>query len=110
MKQHILLFKNPQLHKGLNITVRDGSKWILNANIGDEVNIYETGKDDPQDRIAQGKIVGLAYIPFLCIPNGWLNLEHDESCRDFMGLLKAMIRAYPRFTAANMVTVILFEL
>jgi len=110
MSQHELLFLNPVLHKGLNVTVRDGEKWFQKAKVGDELNIYKTGDTNYHKRVALACVVGLAFLPCNMIPAEWLLLEHDSTCRDQNGLFKAMVRAYGNnFQASNLVTVILFD-
>jgi len=107
--QHELLFLNPVLQTGLNVTVRKGDKWFSKARAGDELNIYETGKTNFHERKAFGKVVGLAFLPCNMIPSEWLLLEHDLTCRNQWGLQKAMLRAYSNFKVNDLVTVILFD-
>jgi len=108
--QHILLFTKPEFRPGLNVTVRRGKRWFDTSSVNDELNIYRTGNENPHERIAFGKIEGLAYIPFLSIPSDWLAVEHDRACHDLNGLLKAMVQAYPDFNPMEIVTVILFRI
>lgn len=102
-----LLFINPELRKGLNVTVRRGDKWMKEVTVGDVVNIEETITRGPY---GQATIVGKAYIPFVLIPQGWLYHEHDHTCTNLQGLFDAMIRAYPDFGAGEMTTVLLFKM
>ena len=107
--EHELLFINPELKEDLNVTVRRGDKWYQKASVGDLVVIKET---ETMTTISMGRIRGIAYIPYLLIPQEWLELEHDHLCRNRHGLLQAMIRAYPNFSSngKEMITVIIFEL
>ncbi len=104
--QHELFFQNPIFRKGLNVSVRNGEKW-MNANIGDELLIKETDKDQT---IAYGTLVGKALLPANLIPKSLLKHEHDPSCRNLAGLLSEMHRVYSDFQENNLVTVLLFNL
>ena len=105
--KHVLQFSNPVFHGGLNVTVRNGDKW-MKANIGDHLEIKETGS--PVVRLT-GTLIGKACLPFTMVPDAWLIDEHDPSCRTYVGLLKEMERVYPEFSAENnTVTVLLFTL
>lgn len=101
-----LFFQNPQFHKGLNVTVRNGDKW-MKVNVGDMLFIKETGK---KRLIANGTVVGKALLPAKLIPKELLQYEHDPSCRNIDGLLLEMKRVYPDFSENNLVTVLLFDL
>jgi hypothetical protein len=104
--QHELLFQNPVFHPGLNVTVRNGDKW-MKVDIGDSLVIKETGKDQ---QIAHGKVIGKALLPIKLIPDALLQYEHDPSCRNLAGLISEMKRVYPDFSEGNLVTVLLFSL
>lgn len=102
--QHELLFQNPVFHAGLNVTVRNGDKW-MKANIGDSLAIKETGKDKV---IKVGVVVGKALLPAKFIPESLLQYEHDLSCHNLMGLLTEMKRIYPDFSKNSLVTILFF--
>jgi len=105
--KHELLFLCPVFHQGLNVTIRNGNKW-MKANVGDQLLIKETGEDQI---IYTGTVVGKAYIPFKMIPNEWLAYEHDPCCRTRKGLLiHGMQPAYHDFNENNYVTVLLFNI
>jgi hypothetical protein len=104
--QYDLYFTNPVFHSGLNMTVRDGDKW-MKANVGDTVMLKETGRDHT---IAPAKVMGKAHIPFNLIPESWLACEHDPACRNLGGLFAAMSRVYPGFSLHNYVTVLFFKI
>ena len=89
---HTLEFLN-NVHSGCcgNVTVRLGLKWFRQVAPGDIVNIAETGKKPD----AQARIYGVFASPMIGIPWDLLDLEHDESCRDYSGLLAGMKTAYP---------------
>lgn len=106
---HELLFLNPILQDGINVTVRQGGKWFKKANVGDSVIIFRTGQVMEGLDLGRGEIIGLALLPCNMIPTEWLALEHDSSCRNQHGLSKAMKRAYPDFKPDDLVTVIIFD-
>lgn len=101
-----LLFSNPVFHDGLNVTVRNGDKW-MKVSPGDSLDIKETGQDAV---IRNGAVVGKALIPFGLVPENWLALEHDPSCHALAGLLAEMKRVYPGFNENSMVTVLIFRI
>lgn len=107
-KVHELLFLNPELREGINVTVRKGDKWIHQAEVGDGVGIYKTDVVSPSNRIRSGVIVALAYLPCNMIPIEWLGFEHDPLCDNQLGLCTAMRRAYDNFEPDSLVTVIMF--
>ena len=107
MTSHRLDFLNPQWHRGMNVTIRKGSKWYLKAEVDDLVNLYQTGK---VECVATGCIQSLRYIPFAEVSLRDLWEEHDRECGTAFGLTHAMLRAYPDFTLDDMVTVIRFEI
>jgi len=104
--QHELLFQNPVFQQGINVTVRNGDKW-MKVNIGDELVIKETGKDEV---IVSGKVIGKALLPASLCPTELLFYEHDPNCRCVSGLIKVMENIYPNFAPNNLVTIIIFEL
>lgn len=103
--KHKLEFLNPQFHRGYNVTVRLGGKWIDKANSGDTVEIRRTGDDNP---IAIGKITDLRFCYFGEVSLQDLLEEHDRECGTPFGLVYAMLRAYPDFKLDSMVTVVRF--
>jgi hypothetical protein len=100
-----LEFIVPELRDGVNVTVRSGTKWA-GAPIGYGVELVDVGKGEG---FGTAQVVGKAVLPFHMIPQELLDLEHDSSCRNMKGLLKAMQRAYPGFKPSEVVTVLLFE-
>lgn len=102
--KHEILFSNPVFHKGININVRNGDKW-MRADVGDLLDI----KSSKENRIILTAIViGKALIPFSLIQNQWLLNEHDPFCRNAGGLYEEMKRLYPGFTKDSLVTVLFF--
>lgn len=104
--EHKLLFSNPVFHEGVNVTVRKGDKW-MKANVGDTLLIKDASKNQ---LVANGMLVGQAYLPLLLIPEVWLTFEHDPGCRNRAGLFAELKRIYPDVTKDTWVTVLLFKL
>jgi len=103
-EKHDLLFLEPVFHPGLNVTVRNGDKW-MKADVGDDLLIKKTGEDKI---IHTGMLLGKAYVPFKLIPDEWLAHEHDPKCLTREGLFEhGMKPAYPDFTEDDFVTVLL---
>ena len=106
-----LLFKNPVLREGLNVTVRNGTKWLGQASPGDELDVYETGtEDDPSKKIATVTHMANKRIDLdqETIPAIWLAMEHDPECRQMGGLIAAMDRAYGEGQWGPKLTVVFF--
>lgn len=87
-----LKFLNPTQHPGLNLTVREGTKW---ANVKPAEMIKMVGTND-------GVVVGHARVAEAMvlpdvddIADGLLEFEHDPACRTFEGLKNALAEAYP---------------
>lgn len=106
MSEMVLQFKNPEFHKGLNVTIRRGLKWYANASVGDKIKIVRTGEEDIP--LATGMIVGLKPQNFLAIRPDDLAFEHDPACTNWDGLIFAMERAYPDFKEDEEITVVSF--
>ncbi len=88
----LLQFKNPELHSGLNLTVRNGSKWTHVAP-GSKLAIVKTGEEEAV--IATGRVFGaLSLVTWRSIPEEWYAYEHDPACRTPEGLQAAMDEAY----------------
>lgn len=85
-----LLFLNPEVQPGLNLTIRDGLKW-KDTIPGTELQIKRTGEEEV---ITEAEVLWTCYTFFDSIPESWLKFEHDLSCRDKEGLRKAMVAAY----------------
>ncbi len=106
MTKHSMYFINPEMHLGLNSTVRLGDKW-MKVEYGDELQF--SSSDNMDIIICIGRVVGKSLIPFRRIPKEWLDIEHDISCRSLEGLYTAMKRAYQdQFTWDSLITVIIF--
>lgn len=106
-----LLFKNPVFYLGkVNTTVRLGDKWLNAVKVGDELEVYETGRETVV--IGRAVVENVSYFDhFGGVPINVLRLEHDPECHSYEGLVKAMVRAYgPEFNENNPVTVVFFSM
>lgn len=103
-----LLFLNPALRPGWNVTVRNGTKWDdIVTSLPFEVVIKETvsGK-----AICHAEIIGKIVTRANEIPDEILALEHDEGCTTFDGLCDAMMNAYGNnWDHHETVTVLIFR-
>ena len=108
--QHEILFQRPVFNKGLNVTVRNGDKW-MKAEIGDTLLLKGTREDgDAIDTGKIGTIVAKALLPADMVPDAFLLYEHDPYCRTQAELLSELERVYPGFSSDNLVTVLLFRI
>ena len=107
MQRHTLAFHNPLYHAGLNITVRKGDEWMRKANVGDRLNIKQSGHIKT---LTTATLVGKAYIPFIHIPDNWLHHEHDPYCQTYTDLLVKLRTIYNNFSEGDLVTVLLFAI
>lgn len=103
-----LLFVNPVMRQGRNLTVRRGVKWA-NCPVGTEIRIFQTGDESPIPLFV-GKITGVAVMRFCDIKEHDLLFEHDPECQTHCGLARAMVKAYGTFDTDEIVTLLYFEL
>ncbi len=107
-----LLFGTPTFHDGLNITVRAGDKWAKLLVLGDTIELRAVSMDgSPGDLVhpTDAEIIGVrAFASLIDIPPRLLRHQHDPTCIDRFGLLKAMEAVYPDYDARAQVTVIAF--
>jgi hypothetical protein len=101
-----LLFKTFEFREGVNVTVRNGSKWCVPP--GTKLEIAETGKEDDVRRT--GTVLIAATLNYGDISQHWLDREHAEEARTLEGLSAAMDRAYGVGAWGPEVTVLFFEL
>lgn len=108
---HQLKFNEPAVHIGLNVTVRRSPKWldIYHNHSWDSGYLSVEVTDVDGNFRASARIVSVASLPFLLIPEAWLKLEHDPSCTNLNGLLTAMRAAYSDFDVNEYVDVVFFE-
>lgn len=101
-----LLFSQAKFHAGINVTVRDGDKWM--KEIGNEVILKD---DEEGEAVGFGEIIGGMYTNIGDIPDNILKLEHDKDCTTTRGIWKEMQRVYNKhFSFYDKVTVLFFRL
>jgi len=88
-----LRFINPVFKKGLNFTVRKGTKWVREASVGEFIWV-EGWK-------GVGRIECFHVCRLVDIPKGVLNDEHDPACQTIEGLICALKRAYPEIESMD---------
>ncbi len=99
-----LLFSNPKFHDGLNVTVRNGDKWL--KELGTEVIL----KDDQGEAIGFAGIEGVLYSAIGELPDNILKLEHDKDCTTTRGIWREMESVYSKaFGFYDKVTVLFFR-
>lgn len=79
-----LKFSNPVFHKGLNLTVRRGTKWA----------------SEEFERVIVKRFCDIEPSEIKC--------EHDPKCRTKQGLLKELKRVYENFSEKEIVTLVYF--
>ena len=100
-----LLFKRPQFHDGINVTVRDGSKWM--KQLGREVLVCDA---ETEEAIDHAEIIGVLDTHIGEVPDGILKLEHDKDCTNVRGIWREMERVYGKtFSFWDKVTVVFFR-
>lgn len=104
---HELLFINPELRPGYNVTVRKGPKWYGRDN--SDIYIFKTGDLYRKNLIAKGKIIRTSVKRFKEITEQDLIWEHDSDCMTIEGLTKAMERAYARIHPDDIITIVEFN-
>lgn len=100
MRYSVLQFLNEVHHQGLNVTVRRGNKWFL-RNQGVAVVLLNGGNEATAVWFRAVK-----YVPFIELTDADLVRQHDPACRNKVGLLEAMQRAYEDFDVTEPVTVV----
>lgn len=108
-----LLFKKPDFHPGVNVTVRLGAKWFGLLNVGDFVEIETTvGYGDDTCPMSWGSymVLGICFYSNLdSIDPALLKFEHDPMCRTPAGLEEGMAEAYgDDFDASEGFSVVIF--
>lgn len=104
--KHEILFQNPVFHPGLNVTVRQGSKW-MQVVVGETIILREA-KD--KRFLGAGVVVGKALLPVELVPESFLQYEHDPACQTLPGLLAELKKVYPDFSENDHVTVLIFRI
>jgi len=104
---HELLFINPELRAGYNVTIRKGTKWYGCDN--DDIKIYKTSDLYRTNIIATGRIIRTSIRRFDEITEKDLIWEHDSDCMTIEGLAKAMERAYAVILPDDIITIVEFN-
>lgn len=106
-----LLFKNPVFERGVNATVRLGTKWFRRIGPEQVVAVYQTRTDANPDYLFDAFVIDVIQTKICDIDEDILLHEHDPSCRNVRGLVEELKRVYPRqnINGRTTVTIILFE-
>ena len=91
-------FLKPEMHRGLNYTVRLGDKWMKRLEVG---NCVFLGKTEA-GVVGQAAITEILYVRAEELPPRVYKYEHDQDCSTQGGLRQAMIKAYPEMGGANL--------
>jgi len=83
----VLEFKRPVFKRGINYTVRLGTKWA-NVRVGREIKIANTKKTAYICYVTRCLLLMLVRMQEI------LRNEHDPSCRTFTGLVRELQRVY----------------
>jgi len=86
-----MLFDNPVFHRGLNFTVRLGTKWVEKLAVGDV--FLAAGKK------AIVRVVTLRELGKL--QDDVFVYEHDPVCRVWDGLVRTLISKYPELESLS---------
>ena len=109
-----LLFKNPVFAKsphdsGVLLTCRRGNKWAGRVLCGDVVDLVTTEGSVKIGEATIDSCMTLIFNHLKFQETTTLQLEHDPTCRNYAGLLKAMIQVYPGFAESETVTLVFFR-
>lgn len=99
-----MLFANNVHHRGINVTVRRGIKWIDLRK--DEVLLLSSVEHRTPPTKAH--VICAITMPFFEIPAALLEHEHDPNCHTHDGLLTVMRQVYSGFMGSEAVTVVLY--
>jgi len=106
VQQRTLLFGNPVFNDGPNVTVRNGTKWADQVEVGDIVSVAKT--DDPDFEMFEAKILEIRTATWDEFPEKYLEWEHDPKCKTVESLRTEMIERYMT-PLSNDVTILMFE-
>lgn len=101
-----LLFLNPTIQPGLNLTVRKGDKWA-DLQVGDVLRVARTGADD--ETLAFVEVEAALPTRFGDLTQRHLIAEHDPNCREPAGLRGAMEAAYGEISYDDEVILLFFR-
>lgn len=92
-------------HGGLNVTVRRGYKWA-DLKVGEVVALATAGVLNSEPDFTKAVIYSVTVKSFFTIQAHEIAQEHDPDCRNMVGLLAAMERAYPDFTQEDVCVIV----
>ena len=97
---------NNNFHQGFNVTVRRGTKYAKELEIGQMVDLQNL-QGEP---LGEGSICQMVVGPIEYIPEVILKFEHDPKCRDMGGLIEVLQNCYndPSIDFKETVTAIVF--
>jgi GH24 family phage-related lysozyme (muramidase) len=98
---------NNNFHEGFNVTVRRGTKYSKELEIGEVVNL----KNLQTEKLGEGTIIQWITGPIEYIPMDILEFEHDPKCRNMGGLIEVLQNCYddPSIDLTEIVTAIVFK-
>lgn len=102
-KIKLLKFNNPIFNHGNNITIRNGTKWLL-----EPVAFIYLPKQNKYALVELRRIS--CKFNEIKLFKDLLLSEHDPECRTYDGLLKCMQNTYENFTEKNDITIVRFDL
>lgn len=106
MLNRIMLFSNPCMKTGINLTVRRGTKW------DGEKGVVEFGKSVSTSHtqiLGHIRISNTQVFSFRDIPDTYLEFEHDKNCENKNDLFQIMNEVYTDFRWNEIVTLVWFE-
>jgi len=109
-----LMFLNPVQAKsphpsGIILTVRRGTKWAGQVQCDEIVDIVKTGTTEVLSSATIHSCMTTKFDRLKFQESTTLQLEHDPECRNYAGLLAAMVRAYPDFAESETVTLVFYQ-
>jgi hypothetical protein len=81
---------NNNFHKGFNVTVRLGSKYVKTLEIGETLEL----KNLQGETLGTARIEQMVVGPIKYIPEIILKFEHDPKCREVNGLIEVLQNCY----------------
>ena len=81
---------NNNFHRGLNVTVRRGTKYQQELEIGERVEL----KNLQEEEIGEATITFMFVGSIELIPTVILKYEHDPKCREVNGLIEVLQNCY----------------
>jgi hypothetical protein len=95
----------PTLYPGMNVTVRDGPKWLQHY-LGDRTSVVLLGPNGKP--IGTGEINHVMYLPLCELRPSWL-LHDPMGCTSLSAQLESLQSTYEGFTPTDDVSVVWFR-